>query len=155
MILCCRAVSTKVLTVFVLLIRFLIQNISKAIARVTSSAKAALDAERKTARAVSLQRGPTAAQMCAMEGGKSAAPRNCLVDLERETVTKILIVLVTLFVERTTVMVPDLENATTVAQIFDFYSKYQRSIFHWQLSSGFERIFCARLPLSVMAHSVA
>ena len=90
----------------------------------TSSAKAALDAERKTARAVSLQRGPTAARMCATERGKSAAPRNCLVDLERETVTKILIVLVTLFVERTTAMVPVLENATTVAQVFDFHSEY-------------------------------
>ena len=45
-------------------------------------------------------------------------------DLEREIVMKILIVLVALFVERTTVMVPDLENATTVAQIFDFHSKY-------------------------------
>ena len=90
----------------------------------TISAKAALDAERTTARAVSLRRTTTAARMtCAMEG-KSAAPRNCLVDLERETVTKILIVLVTLFVERTTAMVPVLENATTVAQIFDFHSKY-------------------------------
>jgi len=46
------------------------------------------------------------------------------VDLDRETVTKILIVLVTLFVERTTAMVPVLENVTTVAQIFDFNSKY-------------------------------
>ena len=94
----------------------------------TISAKAALDVERKTARAVSLRRTTTAAQMCAMEG-KSAALRNRLVDLGREIVTKILIVLVTLFVERTTAMVPVLENATTVAQIFDFYSKYQRKFF--------------------------
>ena len=84
--------------------------------------------ERRTARAVSLRRTTTAVQMCAMEG-KSAALRNRLVDLGRETVTKILIVLVTLSVERTTAMVPVLENATTVAQIFDFYSKYQRNIF--------------------------
>ena len=48
-------------------------------------------------------------------------------DLEREIVMKILIVLVTLFVERTTAMVPVLENATTVAQKFDFHSKYERT----------------------------
>jgi len=47
---CCRAVLTK------------------AIARVTISAKAALDAERTTARAVSLKRRTTAARICAMEG---------------------------------------------------------------------------------------
>ena len=40
----------------------------KAIARVTISAKAALDAERTTARAVSLKRRTTAARICAMEG---------------------------------------------------------------------------------------
>ena len=76
-------------------------------------------------------------------------------DLEREIVMKILIVLVTLFVERTTAMVPVLENATTVAQIFDFYSKYQRTIFYWQLSSGFERIVCARhrCELSLQANN--
>ena len=45
-------------------------------------------------------------------------------DLEKEIVMKILIVLVILFVERTTAMVPVLENATTVAQIIDFHSKY-------------------------------
>ena len=45
-------------------------------------------------------------------------------DLEKEIVMKILIVLVTLFVERTTAMVPVLENATTVAQVFDFHSEY-------------------------------
>ena len=102
----------------------MIPNISKASARVTSSAKAALDAERTTARAVSLRRTTTAARMtCAMEG-KSAAPRSRLVDLEREIVMKILIVLVILFVERTTAMVPVLENATTVAQVFDFHSEY-------------------------------
>ena len=92
----------------------MIPNVFKASARVTSSAKAALDAERTTARAVSLRRMTTAAQMCAMER-KIAALRNRLVDLGRETVTKMLIVLVTLFVERTTAMVPVLENATTVA----------------------------------------
>ena len=89
----------------------------------TLSAKAALDAERTTARAVSLRRTTTAVRMCAMEG-KSAALRNRLVDLGRETVTKILIALVILFVERTTAMVPVLENATTVAQVLDFHSKY-------------------------------
>ena len=57
--------------------------------------------------------------------------------LGREIVMKILIVLVTLFVERTTAMVPVLENATTVAQIFDFRSKYERAS-SWQNSSGLD-----------------
>ena len=49
-------------------------------------------------------------------------------DLERETVMKILIVLVTLFVERTTAMVPVMDKATLLHKCLIFILNMKDSV---------------------------
>ena len=54
--------------------------------------------------------------------------------MDLEIVMKILIVLVTLFVERTTAIVPVLEKATTAAQVFDFLNMKKHAIGNFLLA---------------------